>query len=192
MKKRKLLIGSTIGTIVLAGVVFGVMIGIASAPSKGTLSVGAIDGQSVAGSFNRSPVLIEGEYASFMYPQALTVLPTTAVSPPVLAEYQYSYKDVESWRLSVTVLQLSQPSLIADNSYQFRTLDPTRYIQTTQNIDGQTYVVMSDTQAGGFSQIAYTLHGTQVAEISLYGDNVPGTHLLESIFRSVLGSWQWN
>jgi hypothetical protein len=141
--------------------------------------------------FNSKPVTVQTDYASFQYPAALMPLPNVSAVSPVLASRSYSYGDIENWRMSINVTQINGQTIDSDSGYQLRATQSDRYAQSDAIYGNQDFTVMTDTQAAGFSKVAYLAHGNQVAEISLYGDDAQSLQTLQATFATVLGSWQW-
>jgi hypothetical protein len=135
------------------------------------------------------PVQVKGKYASFSYPGSLKPAPGATSSG--LGSYSYTKVDIESWQLEIEINELSQPSLSADTGYVLRENDPSRYQATTVVNGKNTFIIMSDTQAGGFSKVAFSLDGDKSVDISLIGDDPSGNAALANTFREVLQSWQW-
>jgi hypothetical protein len=143
-------------------------------------------------SFNLNPVPVTSPYASFSYPKALTSLPSS--SPPVapeLASFTYGYKDIENWMLAISVNSLSGTTLDSDSSYLFRKDNPSIYQESNVTYGGMHYEVMKDTQAAGFSEVAFAIQGNESVDISLFGQDQNGNQNLQATFATVLASWQW-
>jgi hypothetical protein len=143
--------------------------------------------------FNMTPQTVHGTYATFMYPTSLAPQAGQQLaSGPELATYSYGYRDIESWDLAISINHLAEPILTDDSGYGLRAEDPSRYHETTMTLGHNTFVIMTDTSAGGFSKVAFLLHGTTDADISLYGDDQAGQATLMATFNMVLRSWNWN
>jgi hypothetical protein len=50
---------------------------------------------------------------------------------------------------------------------------------------------MTDTKSGDFNKVAFILHGTTSADISLTGDDYGGKQVLQPIFNQILSSFHW-
>jgi hypothetical protein len=147
---------------------------------------------SSAPSFDMQPIPISNPYASFTYPAALKPMPTQSPHGSALVTYTYGYRDIESWELNITVNRLAEPILTDDGGYDFRKVNPNRYEESTTTIGQNSFKIMSDTTAGGFSKVAFNLHGSLSADISLYGDDPNGQADLNATFQQILSSWQWH
>jgi hypothetical protein len=142
-------------------------------------------------SFNFTPVSVAGKYASFSYPASMTTFNVGPPSGSELEAYGYLYKDIETWFLAVTVLQLHSNSLSQDSGYEYRAINPDHYKQSSATFGENHYVIMTDTTASGFSEVAFSLNGDMSGDISLYGNDTFGTQNLVKTFDMVLTSWQW-
>jgi hypothetical protein len=161
-------------------------------PSQGNVASVSSQKASAVTSFNLNPVLVTSPYVNFSYPKALSVVAPQVNQPPLLDTFIYGYRDTESWRLAITVNSLNGTSLNEDSSYQFRLSEPEEYKESHETVAGKNYVVMTDTQAAGFSEVAYIINGSHSADISLYGDDPTGLAYLQETFAMVLKSWHWN
>jgi hypothetical protein len=160
-------------------------------PSNGTVTSQHVQTTSAKIQFNITPVEVDGSQATFSYPAALSVIATQPAALPILMTYSYGYRDTESWLLAITVNQLNGTALTFDNSYEFRTTQPNIYRQSTADYGGKTYTIMTDTQDGGFSEVAYSFDGTRSADISLYGTDPSGNANLSATMAMILRTWQW-
>lgn len=142
--------------------------------------------------FNMDPVAVHNTYANFTYPAGMVPMKTQLPSGHEVALFSYSHRDIESWQLAITINTLPNSTLTDDSGYLFRKNNPSRYQQSTANIHATPILIMTDTQAGGFSKVAFLAHGTLSADISLYGDDSTGTDVLTKAFNQVLSSWHWN
>lgn len=136
--------------------------------------------------------LVHNPYASFSYPNTLS--PLAGMDGPhgeEVAVYNYGKQDVVSWHLAVSINHLQQPTLTSDSSYMVRKDRPSQYQATTVTSGANTFIVMTDMQAGGFGKTAFILHGDLSADISLTGDDSSGGSTLAQAFQQVLQSWKW-
>jgi hypothetical protein len=186
--KRLLSIAAILVILGLAVTIFDHLNG----PSRGSVTALTVQQQKSAIVFNLKPVKVVSPEASFSYPAALTMLSSDMVKPPVLAIYNYGYKYTESWRLAITVNQLNGSSLNSDGSYALDMSEPATYSLSHATYNGISYAIMTNTQASGFSKVAFTVNGSRSADISLYGDDENGTAYLQKTFLAVLRSWKWN
>jgi hypothetical protein len=139
------------------------------------------------------PIKVTGTYANFSYPSSLKQM--QGMQGPEgneLAVYNFGKSDIEFWHLAISINQLNQPNLTADSGYLLRENEPSRYQATTIVNGKNTFTIMTDTQAGGFSKVAFSLDGDKSADISLIGDDPSGSAALSDAFRQVLQTWQWH
>jgi hypothetical protein len=142
--------------------------------------------------FNSTPTIVHNKFFTFSYPAALNPQTQQPLSGSEIASYGYTYRDVESWQLTVVVLEPSAPILGNDSAYSYRIKHPEQYQLSTETVDGLPVQITTDTEAGGFSKVAFVQHGTEIANISLLGDDSSGTGLLNKTFSQVIDSWVWN
>lgn len=159
-------------------------------PAKGTVSYAPVQPEQTTASFNAKPVKVMGQYATFSYPAGLKVAKNNPINPPLVEEFNYSYQDVETWNLSIGITKNSG-GVSNDSAYQFRKTKPDIYKESTQVVNNQNVVIMTDTGAGGFSKIAFLAGNGLSATVSLYGDDAAGLGNLTKTFNMVLGSWRW-
>ena len=91
----------------------------------------------------------------------------------------------------ITINHLHEPGLTYDANYLLRKNHPAQYRPSTVTAGGNTFTVMTDTQAGDFAKAAFALHGDLSADISLTGDDSSGDSTLAAAFQQILLSWQW-
>jgi len=177
--------------VIIIGVIYHEMSNI-NKPSIGVVTNPTSAQQTAGLSFNFTPTTVTGTYISFAYPKVLSV-DTATQKPqyPILESYVYKYKDIESWLLAVTVTDLQSDSLKADSSYYARLLNPAEYQLSTVTVHNNTFQVMTDTQAVGFSKVAFLLHNNMAVDISLTGNDDLGTTNLQKTFNIVLGNFNW-
>jgi len=189
--KRKLLIYPVIIVVVIIGIIYYGM-GNVNKPSIGVVTNPTPAQQAAGLSFNFTPHAVTGSYISFAYPKLLSV-DTTAQKPqyPILESHVYKYNDTGSWLLAIAVTDLQSDSLKADSSYYARLLNPTEYRLSTVIVKNNSFQVMTDTQAVGFSKVAFSLHNNMSADISLNVNDDSGTANPQKAFNIVLGSFIW-
>lgn len=141
--------------------------------------------------FNTKPTDVQNEYFNFAYPAAMSPETEQPLTGSEIATYSYTYRDIESWQLTITVLNLPAPPLNNDSAYLFRAQHSEEYKPSTETVNGQSVRIMTDTEAGGFSEIAFLQHDTEVANISLLGNDSSGTAILNKTFSQILESWTW-
>lgn len=165
-----------------------------SAPSQShILSSGATSSTTTSiDMFNNTPIAVRNTYFSFTYPASMHPYAQQPLKLPEIANYSYGYSDIESWQLAVSAQTLAGPSLSQDSSYLFRAQHPDQYKLNTSTISGQPVAIMTDTQAAGFSKVAFILHGSDVIRVSLYGNDTSGTSVLNNVFTQVLHSIKWS
>jgi flagellar basal body-associated protein FliL len=190
-KKRNRILSLIVIVILIGGGVYYIM-SLLNGSAKGVVTNPTKAQQNAGLSFDFTPVSVENVYVSFTYPRAMSVY--TAVqkqSYPTLAAYEYSYKDIRTWLMTVSVNQLLSNSLQADSSYNFRLLNPNIYQHSTVTINNKTYQVMTDTTFTGFNEVAFSLHDGMSGDISLLGNDSLGTTYLQKTFNMVLASFTW-
>jgi len=131
-----------------------------------------------------------GKYISFDYPAGLNVYPSQ-VTGPELEVFNFSAQDVETWFLGIEVSTTRFGKLTDSSSYTYRKNTPTVYHETQETLNGQLVTIMTDTTVGGFSKVAFILHGNTLATISLQGDDSSGVAPLQTTFSMILMSWHW-
>jgi hypothetical protein len=190
-KKRLLIVTALLigGAVSVAGVLLAKT---SSGSSQGTVSNVTLTAPSLLPTFDPTPVVFNSSYVSFMYPKSLQPGSGGSVGGTSLASYVYVFRDTESWKLAIGISQLQTASLLSDSSYVYRTEHPDLYTQSTTTLDGKTYTIMTDTTTSGFDELAFTLHGSKVAEISLYGGDESGNTDLQTTFNMILSSWVWH
>ena len=185
---RKITLYASIGLGVIAVVVGVYILHKLTGPVKAHIITAA----SVSNPPPAALVSVNGTYASFSYPGSLTPAQNAqGATGNELAVYSYTKPDVQTWHLNITINNLQQPTLTADSNYLLRINDPTRYQSNTETISGNTFAIMTDTQVGGFSEVAFTLHNGVSADISLTGDDSSGGTTLATVFQEVLNTWDW-
>jgi hypothetical protein len=189
MRHHKLTIVSILGSlaVIVALLVFSK---VANAPSKATVITQS--NKSSQPTINLTPVSISNAYASFDYPEALRQTPSGGLMTNEVAAYTFLYRDLETWSMAIEIVT-NQSGLVSDNNaYQFRKVNPQTYAETDYSVNDQPVVVMTDKTYGGFSKVAFLVHGSYQAIISLYGDDPGGIGNLSKTFNMVINSWQWN
>jgi hypothetical protein len=174
--------------LVLAVIIFAQL---TKGPAKGTASQTVLTASSGSKQLSNQLAYVTGKYANFSYPASMQNRQNGPVADPVLASYLYIYQDIQTWQLAITIEHLSSPQLSADTSYSFRLMHPAQYQQSKLTVNQKQYTIMTDTTVSGFAEVAYTLSGSTVAEISLTGTDLGGPAPLQAVFGTVLGSWQW-
>lgn len=193
-KKRliKLSIILTICLVLLLIIYFGMSF--LNKPSVGAIVNAPSVNNSVTGtnSIDLSPKAVNGQYVSFSYPTGMTVEANSKIVAPVMAMYNYSYRDIESWNLAIAILYIPSGNLSDNNAYQYRKINPDTYQETQTTINGKTIPVMSDSSAVGFSKVAFLVNGHYQATVSLIGNDSDGLNSLQSTFDQVLNTWTWH
>jgi len=161
--------------------------------AKGVITNPTKAQQNAGLSFDFTPVPVKNAYVSFAYPRAMSVYTAAQKQNyPTLAAYEYSYKDIRTWIMAVSVNQLMSNSLHADSSYNFRLLNPQIYQHSTVTFNNNTFQVMTDTTFIGFNKVAFSLHNGMSIDISLLGNDNLGTTNLQKVFNMVLASFTWH
>lgn len=156
---------------------------------------GTVDGAKVEltplRAIGQDPKHAFGTYVSFNYPNKLNQVANDKLALPILEQFNYRYHDIESWHLAIDIMKNPGGNVTTMSDYKFRKTKPEIYKESTETLNGQKIVIMTDTSAGGFSKVAFLDSGTTAATISLTGDDPSGTNLLAKSFDMVLASWQW-
>lgn len=160
-------------------------------PTAAQLKEGKVTNSQITYAVNLNPKLETGKIASFEYPSSLKMGQPSPPSGPVIEDFYFTMKDVESWILAIDISTTKTGQLTDNSDYVLRKNNPAQYSQTIQTINGQRVVIFSDLSAGGFSEVAFELHGDLLSTISLQGDDTLGTQPLQESFNMVLSSWRW-
>jgi hypothetical protein len=188
MKEHRILLITAVALVVIliGAAVGGLLIG----PSQGNITAVATTPVS---SVPDSPLInVQTGQASFGYPADFSSQPPELATPPVLFSQAYIKPVVTHWRLAVSILSVQESTLSDDSGYALRVSQPAQYQPSTQVINGIHFTVMHDTQAGGYSAVAYTLDNLRVGEIAISGDDQSNGGTLQPLFQSVLKSWHWD
>lgn len=143
-------------------------------------------------SVDLTPVWQSGNYASFDRPKGMSLYSSSLNDPATsLESYNYYVKDVYSWTLAIDVTN-STDGLKGLSAYAIRINDPATYGLTEQTINNQKVSVFSDNSfTSGFSKVAFFSHGSEVATVSLIGNDSSGTAPLVKTFNMVISTWAW-
>ena len=191
MKKRKLfkiVLSSSLIFIVLF-VVFWIIQSNNNSSIGTTITVNHINNNSLK--FNYSLSSNFDSFVTIGYPKFLKIVPNYKFYLPVVDEFNYSYPDIESWDLSISIYHFGSSSLQDNNAYQFRLENPNIYSPSTEVVNGQNIVIFSNQSMGGFNKIAFLINGTYQATISLIGDDQSGQAPLQKTFDLILSNWHW-
>ncbi len=161
-----------------------------NAPHEGVVVVGSPKAN--ISSFDLTPKQSVGKYVTFNYPAGMKVTANSTIRDPVVEQFNYLHRDIESWNLAIAVMKNPGGSVSTNNSYQVRKIKPEQYKESTETVNGKTYVIMTDSSVGGFSKVAIMQNGSMGATVSLYGDDPSGTKDLQKTFDMVFASWKWN
>lgn len=195
MPRRKWVVRLAVAMVLVAVLFLGFMFyRYVSTPSQSQITTpnSSLTSLSNTSTFNNTPVTVQNAYFSFSYPAALKPYKQQPITAPMIANYSYGYRDIESWELTITAQAIPQSSLTNDSAYNYRAQHPEQYQLHNESINGRPVAVMTDTQASGFSNVAFVLHGSYVINVSLYGNDTSGTDILSSVFSQVLKSLRWN
>ncbi len=186
-RQRLVIVGVVVVAVTL--LVFEIIIKL-NRPARGTISISG-SSQSHKTAIDMTPTPGGGRYASFSYPAALHQVASGQIITPVVAIYDFSHSDIESWNLAIEILQIPSGRLADNSSYQLRRMKPQQYQESHVVINHQTIDVMTDKTVGGFSQVAFLIRGQYQATVSLYGDDPGGIGSLQSTLNMVLQTWHW-
>lgn len=117
--------------------------------------------------------------------------PNSKMVGPVIETHNFMFRDVETWNLAITILNVPSGNLKGDSAYSYRKAYPNIYQESHTVIGEQPVTVMTDKTVGGFKEVAFLMHGALSADISLYGDDASGTGKLQATLNMIIGSWQW-
>lgn len=190
LKKRLIIFGTSGLVIAIATTVVILRL---SAPVEGTLLNAAVvqDTKSKQLIFDFTPKTIIGSYVSFTVPVSLKVAPNSKLVGPVIEMHNLTYRDVETWNLAIQILSVPSGRITDNSSYTFAKAHPDLYQESHMTIGDQSILTMTDKTVGGFKKIAFLMHGTHQAVISLYGDDASGNDKLQSTLNMIISSWQW-
>lgn len=147
--------------------------------------------QDTVRSFDSTPRHITGTYASFSVPIAMHQVNSQAPKAPVLETFNFDYKTTVSWRLAITIQDVSLSASGYDSSYDFRVKHPEQYSRTVQEEAGKRFVVFTDTQGPGNNTVGYQTNGGRVAVIALSGGTSADQSDMQETFTMVLQTWKW-
>jgi hypothetical protein len=188
---KRLIITACFVCVVIIGYAF---VKYVSTPSQSHIvSSGATSSMTTSISmFNNTPVAVRNAYFSFTYPTSMHAYTQQPLKLPEIADYSYGYSDIESWQLAVSAQTLGGPTLSQDSSYLYRAQHSSQYQLSNTTINGEPVTIVTDTQASGFSKVAFLLFGSDVVHVSLYGNDTSGTSVLNNVFTQVLSSIKWS
>ncbi|HEV2403110.1 MAG TPA: hypothetical protein VGS08_02825 [Candidatus Saccharimonadales bacterium] len=161
-----------------------------SKPAFGTIALPKVSNSSTP-AVSMKPVTIMGPYQSFDYPDLLAVEPNSPLVYPVVAMYNYTYRDVQTWDLAIEIYKISSGSFSSNSAYLYRKEHPQIFAESQKIIGDQSADIMTDTSVGDFSKLAFLSNGKYQATISLIGDDPAGTANLQNTFDMVLRTWKW-
>jgi hypothetical protein len=187
--KHQLLVGGVGTVIVSAGLVAAMFFHQLNAPATGVIDSSTT--VTPVKSFDLTPRLMTGKQATFQYPASLQVKPANPSSEPELEQFNFAYKDTQSWILSISVSRLNSGRLADISSLQFRRTRPDIYKESTLTLGSRDITLMTDVTAPGFAKVGYLFRGTRSASVSLVGDSILGTDNLDKSFRLILATWSW-
>lgn len=189
-RRRKIILGSFIVLVVVVAVIARAVISRLDQPVSGAITVASSTTTTTPG-FDFTPQHISGTYALFNYPKSLIVAHNNPLVNPVVAQYNFTYHDIESWNLAIAILATPGGSLASNNAYQFRKSQPNIYKESHETFNNQAVDIMTDTTVGGFSKVAFLESSNFSATVSLEGDDSAGISVLSKTFNMILSSWQW-
>ncbi len=187
--KRKTALLLILIAIILLAILGKIILDRMNAPHEGVITAGS--SQAATAPAKPPLVSVAGTYESFKYPSNMTVEANSRLITPVVEQFNFVKRDIESWNLAIAILHIPGGSLMANNAYQYRTTEPGKYNASSIDVNGRRIPVMTDTSVGGFSKVAFLVYGDYQATISLYGDDPAGQQPLADTFQTVLSSWQW-
>jgi hypothetical protein len=147
-------------------------------------------GVSTESAFNFTPVKVTDKFIAFSYPKSLHKVPNNPQYAPQVDEFNYSYKDSQTWDLSISTDQVSY-AMTSNSGYMLRKNSPQEFVESQQSVDGAIAYIFEDKTATGFSKVAFMQHGGYQASVSLTGDDSGVETNLQKTFNQVLSSWHW-
>lgn len=160
-------------------------------PTTSTIKVGKVTQAGYSYNVNLTPTTQIGKTVSFNYPVGLVPQTQQPVGSPIVEQFSYQARDIESWLLAVSVSTLPAGDLTQNSAYSYRVANPKIYQASHETINNQAISLMTDKTADGFSQLAFITHGNLVATVSLTGNDASGSAPLKTAFNIVLQSWHW-
>jgi hypothetical protein len=189
MKNKKKIIIVVITLFVLSGL-FIVINNYLKNPSVGTINQSKVTSTTVL-TINMQPTLFSSSYVSFNYPAIFNKDLKNPPINPVVDDYLFSYNDIQPWDLSISIYLIPSGKLTDSNSYQVRAIKPSQYQQSSQIVKGQSVVIFSDKTITYYNKVAFLIHGSYQATISLSGDDQNGSGNLVKTLNMILNSWTW-
>ncbi|HEY5268454.1 MAG TPA: hypothetical protein VII94_04985 [Candidatus Saccharimonadales bacterium] len=186
-KKRIIILASVFIVLVL---VFKLILSYTDKPAVGTVNMPKITTTTLP-QINVTPVLLSSQYVSFDYPKGLKIDSKNKPTGPIVDDYLFSYSDIEPWNLAISIYLIPLGGLSDNNAYQLRKINPTQYQQSTQVVNGQNVIIMSDKTISYYNKVAFLVHGSYQATISLSGDDQNGDSTLVNTLKMILSSWTW-
>lgn len=163
----------------------------AVSPAQGIIAVFHDLGPASAHAIDMTPSVARGDYASFQYPAGLSSMTGQAARGSVLAVYNWKHNDIQTWRLAISIVDVPTYKMTDNNAYLFRKMNPRRFRESLEMVNGHLVPVMTDTTANGFSKIGFLRSGRYQAIVSLCGDDQRGSDDLQATLAMVLHSWHW-
>jgi hypothetical protein len=190
-KRRVIILGSSLGSLLVLVVALAVAVNVLSQPVEGVVNVG--QPQNVSEGFNISltPTMASDKYVSFDYPSGLMPKTDQTIQTPDVANLVFTVRDIQSWVLSVDISPNITGSATTTTAYIIRKNNPSEYHLSTLTVGSQIVPIMTDTTAPGFSQVAFLSDHNWTATVSLIGNDSSGFQPLQTSFNMVLKSWHW-
>ncbi|HET8991922.1 MAG TPA: hypothetical protein VFN31_02715 [Candidatus Saccharimonadales bacterium] len=179
----------SIGVILSLVVLFLLTYGYVSQPSIGRVTSNGY-GARAKNLFDFTPVKVADKFISFTYPKSLYKVANNPQYPPQVDEFNYAYRDSQTWDLSISTVLVNYP-ISSNSGYRLRINDPSTYAEVTKTINNQPVYIFTDTTAPGFSKVAFLVNGQLQASVALTGDDFGVETNLQKTFDQVLNSWHW-
>jgi len=189
--RKRLVIGSILLVVCVVVVTGWLFIRSLSQPASGVITAAPVSSSTASSSIDLTPHPRDGQTVSFSYPMALTVAKNSPFALPTVEEFNFTYRDIESWNIAIAVLYIPSQRINDNNAYLFRKVHPETYHESQQTVQGQPIKVMTDSSVGGFSKVGFLTHGNYQATVSVIGDDSDGTAVLQKTFNMILNSWRW-
>jgi hypothetical protein len=189
MKNKKRITIIIITLLVLSGLFIAIN-NYLNKPSIGTVNISQVT-KPTTPTINMSPTVFSSSYVRFDYPAILNKDLKNPPINPVVDDYLFSYNDIQPWNLSISIYLIPGGKLADNNSYQVREIKPSQYQQSSQIVKGQEVVIFSDKTITYYNKVAFLIHGSYQATISLSGDDQQGEGNLVKTLNMILSNWTW-
>ncbi|GAC1500860.1 MAG: hypothetical protein NVS1B10_04740 [Candidatus Saccharimonadales bacterium] len=147
------------------------------------------------GSIDKSPPkdnVFESHYVSFKYPSGFTKNNISPARPPFVEIDEFLKSRAKDGDLAIQIEKLPSGKLNDDGSYRFREINPGRFEETIESINGADVHIMTDhSLVGEFAKVAFFMHNDLLASVALTSSSPPKNDPNGQIYNQVLQSWRW-